>query len=68
MLFECSQRSAADFRMPQFAIARRFFELWQEIEGDVRGLIMRRIRAGHIRAQRSDGCFAREYANIFGGS
>ena len=45
VLLERSQRSAANFRVPQLAIARRIFELRQQIEGDVRGLIMRRIGA-----------------------
>ena len=51
MLFERSQRSATDFRVPQLTVARRVFELRQKIEDDIRGLIVRRIRAGYVGAQ-----------------
>ena len=48
MLLERSQRSAAYFRVPELAIARRILELRQQIEGDVRGLIVGRIGSGHV--------------------
>ena len=50
MLLQRSQRPPAYFRVPQLAITRRVFELRQQIEGDIRGLIVGRIRSGHVRA------------------
>ena len=63
MLFERSQRSPAYFRMSQLTIARRVFELRQQIERDIRGLIVGRICPGYVGAQRSQGGLARERAN-----
>ncbi len=57
---ERRQRPAAHFGVPQLAIARRIFQLRQQIEGDVRRLIVGRIGARDVGAQRSDGGFARE--------
>ena len=37
------------------AVARRIFELGQQIESDVRGLVVGWIRAGNIGAERSQG-------------
>src|SRR5579862_9275091 len=58
ILVEGFERAAADFSVAQLAVARRVFELGQQVEGDVGGLVIFRIGAGNVSAQRSDRSFA----------
>src|SRR5580700_10358848 len=61
MFVERRQRPLANFHVAKFAVARWFLELRQQIEGDVSRLIVRRIRARDVRAQRTDGSLARKW-------
>src|SRR5579863_5361038 len=64
-LLECGQRPLAHLRMALLAVSRRLLQLRQQVEGDVGGLVIRRIGAGDVRAQRSQRGLARKRAYRF---
>src|SRR5580704_17954765 len=61
-LIERVDGAAANLGVTLLSIARRPVQLRKQIEGDIRGLIICRISAGNVGAQRADRGVTRERA------
>ena len=64
--------AAADFGVAGSLVVAQletggFVELWQQVEGDVGGLIVARIGAGDVVAERTEGGLAREGTGLGAG-